>query len=87
MKKFYQLAVGISLLSVLVGCGTKEIKQAQSTQETIKTSSTKISESLSTNETFTSIEEKQSTGAISKNLSKNGDDEQIKKEYQILTMP
>nr|WP_257792829.1 hypothetical protein [Enterococcus faecalis] len=31
MKKFYQLAVGISLLSVLVGCGNKEIKQTQST--------------------------------------------------------
>lgn len=87
LKKFYQLAVGISLLSVLVGCGTKEIKQAQSTQETTKTSSTKISESLSTNETSISIEEKQSNGAISKDLSKNWYDNQIQIDNQVLTMP
>lgn len=86
MKKFYQLAVGISLLSVLVGCGTKEIKQAQWTQETIKTSSTKISESLSTNKTSTSIEEKQSNGAISKDLSKNWYDNQIQIDNQVLTI-
>ncbi|HAP3848053.1 TPA: hypothetical protein IUT85_002730, partial [Enterococcus faecalis] len=80
------LAVGIGLLSVLVGGGNKEIKQTQSTQETTKTSSTKISESLSTNETFTSIEEKQSNGAISKDLSKNWYDNQIQIDNQVLTI-